>query len=218
MIAGFYGFRIRPPSFDRTMYSPERTMNPRSFLATFLVALLTAACASTGEREVPASTSAPASPSPSTPATSLVGEWRRTNSCPMLVRALDAAGLSDVAPESLVRAWFFSREDEIDPAHPCRRAFNKPIYIFFTADGRLGAIDEDDVLVESETYEARDGDSFTIRADVDLATDSVSVNYGITGNTIRFDVVVPHRCGPTCRVIRSWAFAVFRSGTFVRRP
>ena len=135
----------------------------------------------------------------------------------MLVRALDEAELSDVAPESLVRAWFFSREDEIDPAHPCRGAFNKPIYLFFTADGRLGAIDEDGVLVESETYEARGGDTFTIRADVDLATDSVSVIYQVTGRVIRFDVLVPHRCGPTCRVIRSWAFAVFRSGTFKRR-
>lgn len=184
---------------------------------SLLVALVCVACGTAG-RGSTATATGDGSDSPSAPAAPLVGDWQRSNSCPMLIRALREARLPELASESLVRAWFFDRDDEIDAAHPCRGAANKPIYIFFTPDGRFGAIDEDDVLVESATYALRGRDAFTIHARSGLTSGSAIVRYRTMGHAIRFDVMVPHPCRAACRAIRSWAFSIFSSGRFERRP
>jgi len=162
----------------------------------------------------PAATSA--SSSATGAATTLIGEWRRINSCGAFVRSFHAAELDDLAPEALVDAAYFGRIDQVDESDPCRGAQEVVHSYFFQDTGRFGSLDDDEVLVDDGAYATVDADTITLAGP--LTETDVTLDYRIVGgDTLSFrQVVVPADCKGRCREDYAWAIAAFYPGEFHR--
>jgi hypothetical protein len=140
------------------------------------------------------------------PASSLVGTWQRVLRCKELVRALEKAGLEEFALDAVVGSGFLpgvTSPDQIaDPKHPCKGAVPQLHAHFFTADGQFGSKDQNGQQVDDGTYKIVDDGTFVISG----GFSDVTLHYRITGNTIRFDPVVPS-CAPSCEEA-SWSVMV----------
>jgi hypothetical protein len=142
------------------------------------------------------------------PVSSIVGTWARVNSCERFVRAFDQARLLDLAPEWLVGAGFFKSKDQIDRAHWCQGATEVEHSHFFTEAGGFGSYDETGAQVDDGTYELIDHHT--------IAFGDVTVHFRVSGDTLRFNVVVPDQCKGKCREDTAWAISAFYPSPFER--
>ena len=161
--------------------------------------LLVAACGRAGDEggatsatAVTTTTTAAAGASP------LVGEWRRTRRCEEVLEVLTQAGFGkQVALRTIAEEGYLpgvSSADQIaDPAHPCKGAVPQVHSHFFTADGKFGSKDAQGDQVDDGTYKILDDRTFVVSKEFP----DVTFHYRITGDTIRFDPVVP-ACAPSC--------------------
>jgi hypothetical protein len=87
-----------------------------------------------------------------------------------------------------------SSADQIDdPDHPCKGAVPQVHSHFFTADGQFGSRDQQGDQVDDGTYKLVDDRTFVVSKEFP----DVTFHYRISGDTIRFDPVVPS-CAPSC--------------------
>ena len=183
------------------------------------LALLVAACGTSRGPAAPSrSQAAPGSPEQPS-AGPLVGTWQRVTSCERFLRALERAGLGEFSTELLVWSpsrWFPS-EGSVPTGDRCRGATEAPYSVYFAEDGRFGVVDDDGVLVEKQTYRPVDEDTISLHLVTwDSVRGTVSVDYRIRGDVIRFGVVVPHPCGERCRQVTAWAIADLYAGPLQR--
>jgi hypothetical protein len=182
--------------------------------ALLALVVIAAGCSSgnkTGVAQTSETSRPPATAAPSTstaPVSSIVGTWARVNSCEGFVQALKQAGLLDLAPEWLIGAGYFKSKDQIDRTHWCRGATEVEHSHFFTEAGGFGSYDETGAQVDDGTYELVD--------DHTIAFDRTTVHFRASGDTLRFDVVVPAPCKGQCREHTAWAISAFYPGPFKR--
>jgi hypothetical protein len=123
------------------------------------------------------------------------------------VEILTKAGFNEqVALENIAGNGFLpglSSPSEIaDVKHPCRGAVPLLHSHFFTADGQFGSKDQNGQQVDDGTYKIVDDRTFVISG----GFPDVTFHYRVTGDTIRFDPVVPS-CAPSCEEA-SWSVMV----------
>jgi hypothetical protein len=117
----------------------------------------------------------------------IVGRWQRENKCPELVKALDDAGLGNIAasvvgdyfPEILTKK--LAQKDDL-----CKGA--KPIvhYHFFDEAGAFGSLDENEDQVDDGTYEVIDDRTFVVSKEFP----DVTFHYEIEGEALTLSPVV----------------------------
>lgn len=146
----------------------------------------------------------------------LVGTWTRVNSCQAFVRAFKQAGLSDLAPDSLVGAGFFKQKRQIDAAHPCKGAREVMHSHFFTATGGFGSYDETGAQVDNGNYKIVAPNTLTFPSHAKDFSYKIKVHYRISGNTLTTTVVVPRPCKGKCRGATAWAISAFYPKPFKR--
>jgi hypothetical protein len=188
----------------------------RAIAPAVLALVIIAAGCNSGNKTGVAQTSGPsrraatAAPSTSTaPVSSIVGTWTRVNSCQRFVQALKQAGLLDLAPEWLIGAGNFKSKDQIDRTHWCRGATEVEHSHFFTEAHGFGSYDETGAQVDDGTYKLVDDHTITFGGEA-------TVHFRASGDTLRFDVVVPARCKGECREHTAWAISAFYPGPFKR--
>jgi hypothetical protein len=169
-------------------------MRPAIAAAFLAVAVVAAGCSS-GNKSTTAKSS-------------IVGTWARVNSCERFVRAFKKAGLLDLAPEWLVGAGYFTSKDQIDRAHWCQGATEVEHSHFFTEAGGFGSYDETGAQVDDGTYRLAD--------DHTIAFSDATVHFQVSGDTLKFDVMVPDPCKGKCREGTAWAISAFYPGPFKR--
>lgn len=147
---------------------------------------------------------------------SLVGTWRRVNSCETFVRAFAGAGLQELAPEWLAGGGYFERAGEIDDAHPCRGATEVEHSHFFTKAGGFGSYDEKGEQVDDGDYKAVNETTLRFPSAASAFGGEITVRYRIEGDTLTFAVVVPDGCTGKCRMATAWAISAFYPGPFSR--
>jgi hypothetical protein len=131
-------------------------------------------------------------------ASPLVGEWRRTRRCEEVLEILTKAGFKEqVALRTIAEEGFLpgvsSAEEIADLKHPCKGAVPDVHSHFFTADGQFGSKDQQGDQVDDGTYKVIDDRTFVVSKEFP----DVTFHYRVTGDTIRFDPVVPS-CAPGC--------------------
>ena len=177
-----------------------RTRRVGRLLVVTSLTLLVAACGGADSESGGASaTSAAPATTAAAAGSPLVGEWRRAHRCEEVLEILKKAGFNEqVALENIAGNGFLpglSSPSEIaDVKHPCRGAVPLLHSHFFTADGQFGSKDQNGQQVDDGTFVISGGFS------------DVTFHYRITGNTIRFDPVVPS-CAPSCEEA-SWSVMV----------
>jgi hypothetical protein len=175
----------------------RRRFGPLILVAS--LAVLAAACGGADDKGGTASaTSAVPATTAAAVASALVGEWRRTQTCEEVLELLTKAGFNkQVALENIAGNGFLpgvSSPDQIaDPKHPCKGAVPQAHSHFFTADGKFGSRDHQGDQVDDGTYKAVDDRTFVVSKEFP----DVTFHYRVTGDTIRFDPVVPS-CAPGC--------------------
>jgi hypothetical protein len=179
----------------------------RLLLATSLTLFLTACGGADGESGGASITSAAPATTTAAAGSPLVGEWRRTHRCEEVVEILREAGFNEqVALENIAGNGFLpglSSPSEIaDVKHPCRGAVPLLHSHYFTADGQFGSKDQNGQQVDDGTYKIVDDGTFVISG----GFPDVTFHYRVTGDTIRFDPVVPS-CAPSCEEA-SWSLMV----------
>ncbi len=163
------------------------------------LALLAAGCGGADDTSGTASaTSAATTITAAAVASPLVGEWRRIQTCEEVLEILTKAGFSkQVALENIAGNGFLpgvSSPDQIaDPKHPCKGAVPQAHSHFFTADGKFGSKDHQGDQVDDGTYKIVDDRTFVVSKEFP----DVTFHFRVTGDTIRFDPVVPS-CAPSC--------------------
>jgi hypothetical protein len=175
-------------------------MRPR-FGPLILVAsltLLAAGCGRADDNSGTASATSAATTTTAAVASPLVGEWRRIQTCEEVLELLTKAGLNkQVALENIAGNSFLpgvSSPDQIaDPKHPCKGAVPQAHSHFFTADGKFGSKDHQGDQVDDGTYKIVDDGTFVVSKEFP----DVTFHFRVTGDTIRFDPVVPS-CAPSC--------------------
>ena len=205
----------------------------RITLLSIAIAIILAACAAPATEQQPIATLSPAteaaptttetaptntSQSTSTasttevPASPLVGEWQRVNSCASVVQAFKEAGFIDLAPEMLVGGGYFTSLDQIDNTDLCKGATEVVHSHFFTANGGFGSRDENSNQVDDGSYRMVDDRTIT------FPSNDVTVHFSIEDDALMFEVVVPDPCVGSCRVETAWALSAFYPGAFQRMP
>jgi hypothetical protein len=181
----------------------------RRLLALMTLMLAAAACSGPSS---PSST-ATSETTPPLPAetreSSLVGTWSRVTTCEEFVKAQTRAGFKEVVLEGVAGNGFLpgvSKPNQIaNPAHPCEGAIPREHSHFFTQDGQFGSLDWNGKQVDDGTYEIIDDSTFVIG--------DATFHYEISGDTIRFDPVIPSDCTTKdCRGMASWMVAVAYPG------
>jgi hypothetical protein len=175
-------------------------MRPR-FGPLILVAsltLLAAGCGRADDNSGTASATSAATTTTAAVASPLVGEWRRIQTCEEVLELLTKAGFNkQVALENIAGNSFLpgvSSPDQIaDPKHPCKGAVPQAHSHFFTADGKFGSKDHQGDQVDDGTYKIVDDGTFVVSKEFP----DVTFHFRVTGDTIRFDPVVPS-CAPSC--------------------
>jgi hypothetical protein len=170
----------------------------RLLLATSLTLLVAACGGADGQSGAASATSAAPSTTAAAAVSPLVGEWRRTHRCEEVLEILRKAGFKEqVALATITEEGFLpgvsSASGIADVKHPCRGAVPHLHSHFFTADGQFGSKDENGQQVDDGTYKIVDDRTFVISGE----SSGVTFHYRITGDTIRFDPVVPS-CAPSC--------------------
>jgi hypothetical protein len=175
----------------------RRRFGPLILVAS--LALLAAACGGADDTSGTASaTSAATTITAGAVASPLVGEWRRIQTCEEVLEILTKAGFNkQVALENIAGNGFLpgvSSPDQIaDPKHPCKGAVPQAHSHFFTADGQFGSKDHQGDQVDDGTYKITDDRTFVVSKEFP----DVTFHFRVTGDTIRFDPVVPS-CAPGC--------------------
>ena len=176
---------------------PTRRRFGRLILVASL-ALLAAGCGGADGTSGAASATSAATTTASAVASPLVGEWRRIQTCEEVVEILTKAGfeketvLENIAGNSFLPG--VSSPDQIaDPKHPCRGAVPQAHSHFFTDDGKFGSKDHQGDQVDDGTYKIVDDQTFVVSKEFP----DVTFRFRVTGDTIRFDPVVPS-CAPSC--------------------
>jgi hypothetical protein len=169
-----------------------------------LISSLTLLAAACGGADGKSGTASATSAAPTTTgaaaavASPLVGEWRRTQTCEEVLGILTKAGFNkQVVLENIAGNGFLpgvSSPDQIaDPEHPCQGAVPQAHSHFFTADGQFGSKDQQGDQVDDGTYKLVDDRTFVVSKEFP----DVTFHYQVTGDTIRFDPVMPS-CAPGC--------------------
>jgi hypothetical protein len=179
----------------------------RLLLASSLTVLVAACGGSEGESGGASATSAAPATTAAAAVVPLVGEWRRTHRCEEVVEILKAAGFNkQVALANIAGNGFLpgvSSPSEIaDVKQPCKGAVPLLHSHFFTADGQFGSKDQNGQQVDDGAYKIVDDRTFVISG----GFPDVTFHYRITGDTIRFDPVMPS-CAPSCEEA-SWSVMV----------
>jgi hypothetical protein len=169
----------------------------RLLLTSSLILIVAACGGADGKRGAAPATSA-ATTTTAASASPLVGEWRRTQRCEEVLEILTKAGFKmQVALATIAENGFLpgvSSADQIDdPKHPCNGAVPQEHSHFFTADGKFGSKDAQGDQVDDGTYKILDDRTFVVSKEFP----DITFHYRITGDTIRFDPVVP-ACAPSC--------------------
>jgi hypothetical protein len=170
----------------------------RLLLATSLTLLMAACGGGDGESGGTSATSAAPATTAAAAVAPLVGEWRRTLRCEEVPEILGKAGFSEqVVLENIAGNGFLpgvsSPSQIADVKQPCRGAVPLMRSLFFTADGQYGGKDQNGQQVDDGTYKIADDRTFVVSKEFP----DVTFHYRITGDTIRFDPVVP-ACAPNC--------------------
>jgi hypothetical protein len=170
---------------------------------------------STATETAPTNTphSSPTTSAIKVPASPLVGEWQRVNSCASFVQVFKDAELMDLAPEWLVGGGYFTSLDQIDSTDLCKGAVEVLHSHFFTANGGFGSHDEKGRQVDDGRYQMVDDNTISF-----LPAGDVTVHFNVEGETLMFEVVVPEPCEGSCREATAWALSAFYPGPFQRVP
>jgi hypothetical protein len=148
----------------------------------------------------------------------LIGTWERTNSCTALVRAMRRARLNErVMRESIAGGGYYSSPTKVDLATPCKGAVNVRHSHFFTAAGAFGSRDETGSQVDDGDYRIIARNTLTFPSHQREFGFRIRVRYRIAGDSLRFTVLVPHRCVAKCQVATAWAISAFYAGPPFRR-
>jgi hypothetical protein len=170
----------------------------RLLLATSLTLLMAACGGGDGESGGTSATSGAPATTAAAAVAPLVGEWRRTHRCEEVPEILREAGFNEqVVLENIAGNGFLpgvsSPSQIADVKQPCRGAVPLVHSHFFTADGQYGSKDQNGQQIDDGTYKIIDDRTFVVSKEFP----DVTFHYRITGDTIRFDPVVP-ACAPSC--------------------
>jgi len=151
-----------------------------------------------------------------TPVDPLLGTWARVNSCDAFLRAIQDAGLVDLAPEWLVGAGYFTSKAKIDPMDMCKGATEVEHSHFFTETGEFGSYDENGNQVDDGDYKVVGDRTLTFPSHAKEFGYRITVRYSVGGDTLSFRVRVPDPCNGPCREATGWALSAFYPGAFHR--
>jgi hypothetical protein len=185
--------------------------------SVLLAASIAAASCSSGDPTT-ATTQPPETPQSAShaPADPLVGTWERVNDCEVFVRTLKEAGLIDLAPEWLVGAGYFASANQVDTANLCGGATEVKHSHFFTELDEFGSYDETGAQVDDGDYSVVDDHTLSFPSHEQEFGADVTVHYRVEGDTLTFDVVVPHPCTGRCVEVTGWAISAFYPTPFHR--
>ena len=124
--------------------------------------------------------------------------------------------------ERVMREWiagggYYASPAKVDLATPCKGAVNVRHSHFFTAAGGFGSRDDSGRQVDDGDYRIIARDTLTFPSHRREFGLRIRVRYRIAGDTLRFTVVVPHRCVGKCQVATAWAISAFYAGPAFRR-
>ena len=150
---------------------------------------------------------------------SVVGTWRRTQTCQQVLEAFRAAGLE--SQTRWINAGFFPESEAPTGGDLCEGAAGPLEHShFFTRDGQFGSRDEGGRPVD-------DGDYVFDPNTGALRFPSHSTEFGYAGDivvlanfmlptqpprSVVFEVLVPDDCAGACATAHAWALSAFASG------
>jgi hypothetical protein len=162
----------------------------RQLIHLALVAMIAAACSSTGSGSTTSASAAGASPSTavasSSPVASLVGRWKQeanVHTCDHYVRGMDEEGLLAAVESS---PPYVPGESWQQVAKQfCKGSledWNVVHYHFFAAGGLFGSLDQDEQQVDDGTYKILDTHAFSIGRS--------KFHYAVRGDILKMDPLI----------------------------